>query len=405
MQCDFAIDGKQWTCSRCGRVVASVKRPSARCKSPRRQKPANTPCPHRSPAPVSTIAACGCGSSVSQQPVYRCNIYGVECVERSFRLAAGSKTLCPLRSCLECKFNGENVGLPELDSPIPIRQRWRLPLAPITGVERNYNAGMVQDKSHKDETCLLVAWRAQHRLGQPSSIWIGRWNSETNEVLDARRLNLGGLPSAEDPRLQQIGGEIWLTYATYDPSSPRYVGQRRAVIDKRTLAILSDADEASPFKRAMEKNWTWFQSADHDCPCLLYAAHHVLPSGCGKQFPFVGNLFDARGSCQPVRRGNEFYVWAHSVIRDPHVRYVASLYTFAAHEPYQVCRRANVPLLAAKNGDTGDGTAKSVIFPSGAMFDEAADAWRISYGLHDRWAEVVELSGRDVESLLKEVNP
>jgi len=279
----------------------------------------------------------------------------------------------------------------EVTSPVPFERR-RLYLQPYSRKRRNYNLA-----AHRTSGGVVLAWRAQQDLGQPSELWLGWFDLDTHGwTTEPRKLALGAA-SPEDPRVFDWRGRLAISYASVLRSG---VIQEVSLLD-RALRPRFEWQIRSPFGRAIEKNWLWFTAAGgvH----LLYKPHVVLRvAGSGSRF-FARELGDIRGGAPPVRVGDEFYCFAHaaSKLGDVHY-YSAVLYTFAARPPFAVRRVAAVPILTSDVGDTGDG--KKVVYPCGAVLSEPGGTWTVAYGLHDRYAELARFDFDDLESLLEPVD-
>jgi len=279
----------------------------------------------------------------------------------------------------------------EVSSPVPFERR-RLHLQPYSRKRRNYNLS-----AHHTDDGVVLAWRAQQDLGQPSELWIGFFDLDRHAWTAPPRKLPVHATSPEDPRLFSWRGHLAVSYASVLDAS---VVQEVCLLDG-DLTPKFEWLFRSPFGRALEKNWLWFTAA---CGVhLLYKPHIVLRvAGSGSRF-FARELGDIRGGAPPVRVGDEYYCFAHatSKLADAH-NYSAVLYTFAASRPFAVRRVAQVPILVPCMGDTGDG--KKVVYPCGAVLNEEAGAWTVAYGLHDRYAELARFDFDDLESLLEPVD-
>jgi predicted GH43/DUF377 family glycosyl hydrolase len=158
-----------------------------------------------------------------------------------------------------------------------------------------------------------------------------------------------------------------------------------------------------------EKNWQFFEHEGDLC-CVYTVRPHVVLRHHGHcaevaartaaEFPQQdGHL---RGGAPPVRHGDDYYHFFHSVQTvGGQFEYTAGLYTFAARPPFEVRRVVPDPVLYPDEADRPAGFDKSVVFPCGALWRDGR--WVISYGYHDRECRIAVLDAGGLEQRLRAV--
>jgi predicted GH43/DUF377 family glycosyl hydrolase len=170
-------------------------------------------------------------------------------------------------------------------------------------------------------------------------------------------------------------------------------------------AWIPNYEDRSP----IEKNWQFFEHEGE-----LYSVYSIRPHlilrhqrrRARRAFQTEARLpwpeMHLRGGAPPVRFGNEYYHFFHTVQETSgHYHYALSVYTFAAKPPFAIRRFAQAPLLTPADYDRPIGYYKSVIFPCGAL--RRGDAWAISYGYHDQECRVAVIDADQIERRLGKV--
>jgi predicted GH43/DUF377 family glycosyl hydrolase len=157
----------------------------------------------------------------------------------------------------------------------------------------------------------------------------------------------------------------------------------------------------------LEKNWQFFEhgrrlysiySVDPHVVLRHEGRHAERVAATGHGYRWPGQHL--RGGAPPVRVGDEYYHWFHSMRREDgdHFHYELGVYTFAARPPFRLRRGTPAALLSVNPEENIPGWNKSVIFPCGAMFRDGQ--WIISYGQDDRECRIAEFAAADVEKSL-----
>lgn len=259
---------------------------------------------------------------------------------------------------------------------------------------KSFNPGL----AYKDGKRYIV-WRKGWRCAE---IWGGELDADCN-IVESRRIlgrKQGTTDGFEDPRLFEHNGSLWLAYTRLCSD-----GVFQAVASLDASLIVREEWIFKGNSTRKEKNWQFFSSAQH-----LQAIYRILPHTVGRVYcdEFVlspperqglkWHWGQPRGGTPPVRVGDEFFSFFHSSIK---YHYVAAPYAFSAAPPFAITRWPKTHLLIAQQ-DFMPPDSPHVVFPSGALF--CSGVWTISYGWHDRFCCLVEISHDEVLATLETIN-
>lgn len=204
-----------------------------------------------------------------------------------------------------------------------------------------------------------------------------------------------------DPRLVVLEGRWFVQWNTgwHDPINRQFLQE----IDPASLSPIGSPRElVFGGRRPLEKNWMLF-GAD---PCFaVYSVrpHRILrfqlqgsgPIECAEAFrtdwddaPYASRYGELRGGAPPVRVGDSWFSWCHSVFGAPgNYRYVAALYAFGAEPPFAPVAiphrpsRWNLPDAARRRHPKLNPAVGEVVYPSGSACQ--AGRWVVSFGIDD----------------------
>jgi predicted GH43/DUF377 family glycosyl hydrolase len=213
----------------------------------------------------------------------------------------------------------------------------------------------------------------------------------------------------EDPRLFHFRGRLHCAFlgATWD-GRDWHVNQLVCRIgdDYRVEDVwLPEYADRTP----VEKNWQFFEH-EGELYSIYSVSPHVILHHCdrrAKKFAETPARLHwpgcyLRGGAPPVRVGDEYYHFFHSVdVRRAPKVYSMGLYTFEARPPFAVRRVAAGPILSPDDYDWPPHLIASVVFPCGAVLRDGR--WLISYGYHDYECRVAVFAADDLERRLREV--
>ncbi len=221
-----------------------------------------------------------------------------------------------------------------------------------------------------------------------------------------------------DPRLYRFGGRIFVYWNSgwHEPQNHQFLHELDAV-SLRPIGTARELLLVTGQRRQLEKNWTLFGPDPDDLRVLYSLTPHCILrcslAGEGdvacradstQEFllpgypPCHGGL---RGGAPPVRVGDRYWVFGHSVHDSPAgYRYAALAYSFSADAGHAPLDRPIRPLQVwnpyggdrlhpALNPAVGE-----VIYPCGAVWHE--DGWILGYGLNDERCAVMALPAAEV---------
>lgn len=287
-----------------------------------------------------------------------------------------------------------------VDEPLnPVRNvRVDLP-PPRQGLPGHYNCGLVRH----DGRLLMVS-----RLGWSGSRTYLSELADDYRVASTRDLGIQhprAYSGVEDPRILAIGSELKVVVTGYESANAGATSILVASLD-RDLKVASVVAPHYEQRLTWEKNWAPFEYDGRLHFVYTVNPHVILRMEEDKTIE-VGrstNIFPwrstaLRGGAPPVRVGNEYYHWFHSVqtTKKGKLVYGLALYAFAARPPFQVTRRVSHVIMTPDNEIRG--WNKTVVFPCGAVLEDGV--WKISYGKQDRECWIVEYDSAEVEKRLR----
>jgi predicted GH43/DUF377 family glycosyl hydrolase len=242
-----------------------------------------------------------------------------------------------------------------------------------------------------------------------------------------RRLKNSQTPSmAQDPRLIDVGGHLYMVYSNLEPIAEDFV--RRVVISEvffdGVRFFIKDAEYISHFegkndKRA-EKNWVPFDYSGHLLLAYSIKPHRIFYSVFGKkkcevfsstQSQIKWEWGELRGGTPALINEGEYLAFFHSSKEmktihsngKKHSHYFMGAYTFSMHPPFEITRISPEPIIGKKfyKGPTYN-TWKPLwcIFPGGFVFNQEF-IW-VAYGRQDHEIWIVKL---DKKKVLKSLIP
>jgi len=274
----------------------------------------------------------------------------------------------------------------------------RLPEGPNHG---HYNCGLLEWRGE-----LLLAsrlgWSGSrtwlHELGGMYEDYQPRWSRDLN--LRDPKANLG----VEDPRLFVFRDRVHVAVSGYELGETKRTSQLVFAMNDELTA--GQAVDVGYYNRAMwEKNWQFFEH-DGELHCVYSIAPHLVlrfnangvPAAYQTQAKIkIGGVQHYRGGAPPVRVGDEYYHWFHTVASVGGITvYGLGLYVFEARPPFAIKRF--VPSVILQADTKIPDWNKSVVFPCGALL--RGSEWLISYGQNDRECRLAWFSVADVERML-----
>lgn len=231
---------------------------------------------------------------------------------------------------------------------------------------------------------------------------------------------------AQDPRLIEVGGRLYMVYSNLEPYMDEAV--RRVVIAEVIFDgvrfFINDAEYISYFdgkipKRA-EKNWTPFEYGGHLLLAYSINPHKIFYPVFGKRkcevFSCTRSTIqwewgELRGGTPALLNGNEYLAFFHSSKEmktlhsngKKHSHYFMGAYTFSNQPPFEITRISKEPIIGKKfyKGPLYN-TWKPLwcVFPGGFVFNQEF-VW-IAYGRQDHEMWIVKL---DKNKLLQSLIP
>ena len=219
---------------------------------------------------------------------------------------------------------------------------------------------------------------------------------------------------AEDPRLFIAFGKIYLSYV-----DGCQVGL--AVIDPVSRSISDHLFIEKPYRKRMEKNWTFFYDRGN-----IYFVYRISPHEVYRMDPSgkITQVYDyswlppeswkwgwgskISGGTNPVLHDGKYYCFFHSKVNFDanlkgrlHMQYHIGCYVFHP-EKYTPLAMSKEPLISGFYPDpevvTG-GRFKSIVFPMSAIYNENG-FWRITAGVNDSQIFHFDFDAKHVENNL-----
>jgi predicted GH43/DUF377 family glycosyl hydrolase len=262
--------------------------------------------------------------------------------------------------------------------------------------------------------CSLVEHRGRLLLASRQGSFGARlWLSELDPDYQPRwtrplALAHARAPSGvEDPRLFLYRGRLHCAFTGLEDDGPtRHIHQLvcRLGEDYRPARVWFPRYQG---RKGWEKNWQFFEYQGG-----LYSIYsirpHVILRHRGQRAELAAQTTallpwtdcHLRGGAPPVRVGDEYYHFFHSMKETGgQYEYALGLYTFTARPPFAIRRVAAAPLLSAGEYDRPAASNKLVVFPCGALL--RAGCWVISYGYHDQECRVAVFAADQIEQRLQ----
>ncbi len=230
-----------------------------------------------------------------------------------------------------------------------------------------------------------------------------------------------------DPRLAWLSGRLFMHFNT--GSNPRPNRMYLVEIDPATLSpagpariVLRDGE-----RRAVEKNWLFFQSGDD-----VYTVYQMGPVSilkvdlshphrvmCTQAFrhewdveAYVGTYGELRGGASPVLRDGRLHLVAHSLFAarpdaglQQQLVYVGSHLVLSGSPPFQPIAYTPRPSLMLTADEQAlahlprlDPRCLEAAYPAGAVAD--ADGIVVSYGVNERYAALRRMPWAQIDQAL-----
>jgi predicted GH43/DUF377 family glycosyl hydrolase len=230
---------------------------------------------------------------------------------------------------------------------------------------------------HELDDELRVAWSRDLRIRHPQAI-----------------------SGAEDPRLFVYQGKLHVAVTGYErvrtPRTSQLVARLSDHLHVEEVWAPEYAD-----RQPWEKNWQFFEHNSRLLCVYSVRPHVILEVGAMATpvatMPHKFTLTSAmRGGAPPVRVGDEWYHWFHTVAKEKEFyTYGLGLYTFG--DDFAI--RRHVPRVIMTASERVPGWNKSVVFPCGAAL--RGGKWLVSYGYHDRESRIAIFDAAQVERQLR----
>lgn len=339
-----------------------------------------SPCSHRSAAPVRTAACRTCGGGVRLK-VYGCAEFGECTIGKRAAFVSGCCDGCP-----------RHTGLTPAARPVSLAPLSR-ETVDTCGFARTpdrgpFNGGEIEYRGRR-----LLFYR------------VGMLASRVHVAeLDAAGAVVRDVPLDLSRPMSRHGQEDPAPFVFRDRLHVAFTGWIR---DRGTLHIFQmyaalrddltvEAVYAPDYGGRPQKNWGFFEAGGE-----LYAVYSISPhvvlhidgdraekvAESPYPFPWAGGHL--RGGAAPVLVGGRFVSWFHGKIepRTP-LLYSVGVYTFAAEPPFAPIAGSPIPLLWGDDAEARRvGCDFSVVFPRGAIL--RGGAWEVTGGEYDtrlaRW--------------------
>ncbi len=294
---------------------------------------------------------------------------------------------------------------------------------------RIFNPGLMRDGAG-----WLLAYRSVGEPDQHRRIALCRLNEEFEVVAgtavpfsDQIRFEQPELYPAQattwfaDPRLYRLQGRCFVYWNSgwHEPRNAQFLQE----FDPVTLCPVGAPRELTLWgaRQKLEKNWALFEHGGDVFAVYSVNPHRVMTASLaghgaiefadvGQPVANAGGYAKAngglRGGSPPVRQGESYVSFCHSIENDPQgYRYVAAVYRFAATPPFLPLQLPAQPLplaipesarrkLPKLNPAVGE-----VVYVSGAAWHDGR--WVISFGIDDERCAIATLSDAEVRATLQ----
>lgn len=269
---------------------------------------------------------------------------------------------------------------------------------PLDSSQCYFNPGLVRDARR--------LWLVTRRWLLRGSAWhssLVTWRLDDDlypgDPVDLRFPKYTGIEQYEDPRVVLADGLFHVAHCIWRHGRIYRAHQSLSTFTPQwqhvsTLNVPYGGNGYSPGTGSgQEKNWTWFRHDNAWHFVYAFQPHTVVRVDATTNLrewkttlpvPLPWLYGEIRGGTPPVLVGDEYVTFFHSSLpwRGRRKRYYAGAYAFAAKPPFAVTRMTRTPLLAGSEDDAMLIPAPLVIFPCGAVLDNAE--WLVSFGVNDQ---------------------
>lgn len=275
-----------------------------------------------------------------------------------------------------------------------------------------YNPSIIRHKGR-----LLMAYRWHSGVSASTVLAMAELDDKLNVVSNRDiRADANGYGSAEDPRLFEHKGQLWMSYvvSTY-PEVPSKAAVRYGRLAEGSYWSLEET--AQPKHGAnngagMEKNWLIFEREDAGLVCIYSRSPYVLFRLIGDE-PHEVNTWPAvtwpwgqiKGGTAPVPYDNGWLTFFHSRMDNEPAPYRWRYYVGAMWLSPDLSKVmvSKAPLLRGSEEDSltpeelrvCSHRKPNVVFPAGCVAVEGG--WLVSVGINDCACGLVEFSTTDLQ--------
>lgn len=224
-----------------------------------------------------------------------------------------------------------------------------------------------------------------------------------------------------DPRLFRAGGKLWLYWNTGWHQGPN--SQFMQELDAATFLPRGTARvmELEGARQTIEKNWMLFgedtlRAVYSPCGQVILESSEIregeirfreLIRNKWDCTPYSARFGDLRGGAPPVRRGDSYYCFCHSISGVAgNYEYVTAVYRFSAEPPYRVTHSPVEPIPIGGESfrmyPPLNPAIERVTYPAGAAWHEGT--WVVSYGVNDERCRVAVMSEEEVDGCICEIS-
>lgn len=222
----------------------------------------------------------------------------------------------------------------------------------------------------------------------------------------------------EDPRITWIGGEMFLSYCTFQIFNRDFYSgahQQACKLDanfvpqSRWDPIYGHNGGSILTGTGNEKNWVFFEH-DSTIHTVYNTEPHTVVRWYGENVSEIHETSvpewefgHKRGGTPPVRIGDEYLCFFHSstMWTEKKRRYHMGAYTFQAKPPFRVTRTTIHPILSGSKNDPWREGLPLVVFPCGAILKN--NKWVVTMGVNDFCTAWIEIPHRELEKHLHPV--
>jgi predicted GH43/DUF377 family glycosyl hydrolase len=266
----------------------------------------------------------------------------------------------------------------------------------------NYNSSVVKYLGR-----MLLAYRAENDESG-SWIYITEIDSQYQPTGENIKVNFPvNHPDNqfEDPRLQIMGGKLFLSVSFWEERKWSYHPQQRLFQLSESLEVVSEwpLEYGKNGRTGVEKNWVFFDRNNFAHGIYTYHPFTVFDlssHGVGGTVKYVDGFKwsygQIRGGTPPVLIDNEYWLFFHSSMRDTSLRYYMGVAVFDID--FNPKRMTKIPLLCGTDLDPFKHWKPLVVFPSGLVYDNGK--FIVSMGVNDLWTAIAEYNKTDIDKVL-----